>query len=387
MQGVGHNKKMKYILVLMERNSFFAREFLRGALAVRFDGWEFLCMPPTLKSQELREYCANHQIDGVIARGLGEDVSQCVKSLGVPSVLIRGSEASFVDFINGPQVDDGAIGRLAGEEFQMLNLGYWGFVHWDGVGWSEARRASFHSYATAHGMSNDTLKLAPESRANWKGITEIAAWLEGLPKPCGVLACNDEAGVDVLHACRMMNYYVPGDVAVIGVDNDRLLCESSAPALTSIDLKAGEVGRAAVMQLSQMLGGELEARSSSGAARLVVRSSSHEVDRYRLVYQKAMDYIESRPMENTGVDELARFTGVSRRGLERAFEKYTKRSPALVMRERRMDEILELLKMSSSSLESIAIQAGFSDTAGFSNFVKRMTGSSPGGLRNKPSSN
>ncbi len=367
----------------MERSSFFSREFLRGALSVKVHNWEFLCMPHTLTPVELSQYFASNPIDGVIARGLGEEVSQYVSSLDIPSVLIRGSEGDSADFINGPQVDDGAIGRLAGEEFQMLNLGYWGFVHWDGIGWSEARRASFHSYATAHGMSNNTLKLTPSSRASWEGIIKIADWLKGLPKPCGVLACNDVAGLDVLHACRMMGYEVPSDVAVIGVDNDRLLCESSSPALTSIDLKAGEVGRVAVMQLANMLGGQVGVKTSSGAARLVVRSSSHEVDRYRLVYQKAMDYIESRPMENTGVDELARFSGVSRRGLERAFEKYTQRSPALVMRERRMEEIRQLLKSSTSSLESLAIQAGFSDTAGFSNFVKRMTGFSPGSLRNQ----
>ena len=383
MPALNHPKNSQSILILMERNSFFSREFLRGALAVRVDNWEFLCIPHTLEVGELRQFLANHSIDGVIARGLGESVSQCVSSLGVPSVLIRGSEGESIEYINGPQVDDSAIGRLAGEEFQVLNLGYWGFVHWEGIGWSEARRASFHSYATAHGMSNDTLSLPASSRASWEGISRIASWLAKLPKPCGILACNDEAGLDVLHACRIKKYAVPGEIAVIGVDNDRLLCESSSPALTSIDLKASEIGRSAVIQLAQMIGGVgVDIEHAAGVARLIVRSSSHEVDRYRLVYQKAMDYIESRPLENTSVDELARFSGVSRRGLERAFEKYNSRSPALVMRERRMEEIMQLLKSSSSSLENLAAQTGFSDTAGFSNFVKRMTGSSPGALRN-----
>jgi len=116
---------------------------------------------------------------------MNEELSRYVASLDIPSVLIRAAEDSSAEYINGPNVDDSAIGRLAGEEFNYLNLGYWGFVHWEGVMWSEARKKSFHSYATSLGVSNDTLTLSMRDRSNWESICHIANWLKKLPKPCG----------------------------------------------------------------------------------------------------------------------------------------------------------------------------------------------------------
>ena len=173
-------------------------------------------------------------------------------------------------------------------------------------------------------------------------------------------------------------------MAVIGVDNDRLLCESSSPSLTSIDLKAVDVGRAAVEELGVKLGVyEPKTELSVEPAVLVSRESSHRKDRYGLVYQKAMDYIEARPLENTNVASLAKFCGVSRRGLERAFVKCVGSSPAAVMRDRRVEAILELLRDKSVKLDTLAQLAGFADAVGFSNFVKRMTGFPPGELRDR----
>lgn len=206
-------------------------------------------------------------------------------------------------------------------------------------------------------------------------------WVKSLSKPCGVLACNDEAGLDVLHACQLADLEVPAQVAVIGVDNDRLLCESSVPPLSSIDLHAEDVGRSAAKQLRSLLGGEVDDEVHIGQISMVVRESSHEIDRYLLTYQKAVDFIAARALTGTSVGEVASNCGVSRRGLERAFVKYSNESPAGLIRNQRLSAILELLKNQPLSLDHLAEQTGFSDSAGFSNFVKRMTGKPPGAFR------
>ena len=248
--------------------------------------------------------------------------------------------------------------------------------------WSEARMKSFHSYATSLGVSNDTLALPTNARLNWESVQMIADWLKKLPKPCGVLACNDEAGLDVLHACQLIGVSVPHEVAVIGVDNDRLLCESTTPSLSSIDLRAADVGREAALQLKALLEGDAtDYASPMNPATTVVRSSSHDVDRYMLPYQKAIDFIHARALRNMRVSDVARACGISRRGLERAFEKCAESSPAAVMRDKRIEAIITLLKDKTASLESSSQQAGCSDAAGLSNFVKRMTGKTPGAFR------
>ena len=255
-------------------------------------------------------------------------------------------------------------------------------MHWDGVMWSEERKKIFHEYALERGVKNEILSLEENERANWTAVEKVAKWLDGLPKPCGVLACNDAAGLDVLNACELLDLKVPNDVAVIGVDNDRLLCESSSCSLSSIDLGVADIGRSAVVQLGKMLGIVAEdVQAPVNSAVCVVRKSSHMVDINHLVYQKAQDFVNSRPLRNTKVEQLARACGVSRRGLERAFERCGAVSPAVLIRERKIAAVIDLLADGMSSIESVSSQAGFSDAAGLSNFVKRMTGRNPGSFR------
>jgi len=345
--------------------------------------WELWVLSPINERRQLEPILKSQKVDGVIGRGLSQELIGCVNEAGIPLVAIRGLQTPDDAEINGPHVDDAAIGSIAGDEFMRLNLGYWGFVHWDGVGWSEERRKSFHSHATSIGASNSTVSLSLEERSSWDGISKMVEWVKGLPKPCGVLACNDEAGVDVLHACQIAGLTVPDEVAVIGVDNDRLLCESAVPPLSSIDLHAVEVGKAAALQLRDNLSNDQQAVAPQpvGSASMVVRESSHEVDRYLLAYQRAMDYISAKPLKGASVSEVASACSVSRRGLERAFAKHSGESPAAVIRKQRLAAIIQLLKNQPLSLENIAQQTGFSDAAGLSNFIKRMTGKPPGEFR------
>ena len=76
-------------------------------------------------------------------------------------------------------------------------------------------------------------------RSSWEAEQErLADWVASLPKPVGIMACNDERGLQVLDACRRRGIAVPDDVAVIGVDNDTAICDLAIPPLTSIDVTA-----------------------------------------------------------------------------------------------------------------------------------------------------
>jgi LacI family transcriptional regulator len=378
-----HSKKLK-VLFLGDSSGFISREILRGVLSMRTEGcdWDIRCIQPSITEVELEKYRRKAGVDGIIARGLTPELARSIDKLDVPSIFIRASENENAEYINGPHIDDQAIGRLAGEEFSLLNLGYWGFVHWDGVMWSEARRRSFHSYATARAVSNEALSLPADVRHSWAAVEAIAKWLAPIPKPCGILACNDQAGIDVINAANQLGLSVPDEVAVIGVDNDRLLCETTSPSLSSIDLRGVDIGRAAAVALGKSMGLlKPDSPSMLQPAKTVVRESSHEINKSMLTYQKSLDYLAAQSLKGTSVTKLATACGVSRRGLERAFEKCTDTSPAVLIREMRIKAITDLLRDKSSSIESISQQAGFSEASGLSNFVKRMTGKSPGEFR------
>lgn len=375
------------IMFIAIRQGYFSREVLRGLLATRFadavgNDVELWVAPPMDDQAQLEVCLENRNVVGVISRGLSRDLMAFIEKRDIPSVCIRGPEESGEFALHGLHVDDDTIGRLAGGEFVRLNLSEWGFVHWQGVAWSEARKESLLAFARSQGVEVNILSLPENKRHGWSGVSDICSWLAGFAKPCGILACNDEAGVAVLHACKLSGFRVPEEVAVIGVDNDGLLCESSSPSLSSIDLHAAQIGRAAAHHLLQLLKSEDPGQLPHVApAVMVVRESSHEVDRYLLIYQNATNYIASHALRGPHVTDVAAACGISKRGLERAFAKHAAGSPAEMIREQRAAGILRLLKNQSLGLANIAQQSGFSDASGLSNFIKNVTGKPPGAWR------
>ena len=378
------SKRKPNILYIGASDGFFTRETLRGILSMRSEGcdWNFCTLPLDCSINDLRECIEVNNIDGIITRGLPEETALFIHNNALPCVFIRSGEDDSAAYINGPHPDDEMIGKLAGEAFDLLNLTQWGFVHWEEVMWSEARRKSFQNHADACRVSNSLITISKSEQQSWDAIKQIAKWLENIPKPCGILACNDKAGLEVIQAAQNLKLRVPEDVAVIGVDNDHLICESGAVSLSSIDLKAANTGRAAAVQLGIMLG-DLDSNTLPpvSQASYVIRQSSQNTDNSRLIYQKALDHIKHQPLTKLSVSDLAKSCGVSRRSLERAFVKCNGDSPASIIRQSRSRAIITLIEEQSSSLESIAEQAGFSDAAGLSNFVKRLTGKNPGAFR------
>ena len=185
-----------------------------------------------------------------------------------------------------------------------------------------------------------------------------------------------------MHACKLAGLSVPEEVAVIGVDNNYLLCESSSPSLSSIDIHAADLGRMAMYQLGERLELDWEGGAKHQEPTvMVIRESSHQVDRYLLFYQIAVNYITSHALRGPSVAEVAESSGLSKRALERVFAKHASVSPGEMIREYRTNGILQLLKNQSLNLSMIAQQSGFADASGLSNFVKRVTGKSPGEWR------
>ena len=378
------NKAKPTIMLIAIRQGHFSRELLRGVLDAQLSGQDYnvWVVPPMSDRQHLDACISSQNVIGVIARGLANELVEYLEEHRIPVVSIRGPRDTELLPSSGIHVDDDLVARLAGAEFDRLNLRQWGYVGWKGVTWSEAREQALVGFSQSQAADVKVLSLSEEKRDGWKGVAEIAKWVQGLVKPCGILACNDEAGVAALHACKLAGLSVPEEVAVIGVDNNYLLCESSSPSLSSIDIHAADLGRMAMYQLGERLELDWEGGAKHQEPTvMVIRESSHQVDRYLLFYQIAVNYITSHALRGPSVAEVAESSGLSKRALERVFAKHASVSPGEMIREYRTNGILQLLKNQSLNLSMIAQQSGFADASGLSNFVKRVTGKSPGEWR------
>lgn len=319
------------------------------------------------------------QVDGVIGRDVSDEIMAEVVGQEIPAVVLRSAGAGPVDagVSEGAHVNDGEVGALALEELERLSVKHWGFVGYEGVRWSIDRGEKLMNQR----VNVHEIALEEAEREGWQGVFRLVEWLQDLPKPIGVFACSDAAGVSVVQACEFLGLKVPSQVAVIGVDNDVRLCQSCSPPLSSIDLHAAGVGKRAAWQMASLLGLAVGEEPRIGEPRLVARESSHDVDRYFLYYRKALEWLTDHALRGPSVEEVAEVAGVSRRGLERAFGKHANESPATVVREYRMKAIEKLLAREALSLDRVASQAGFADSAGLSNFVRRYKGLSPRDLR------
>jgi len=320
-------------------------------------------------------------VDGVIGRNISEEIVDELEGQEVPTVVLRSASAGDLpesEFVcEAAHVDDACVGAMAVLEIERIGLKNWGFVGYEGVGWSRSRgEAMMNKDAEVYAV-----ELTEEERSGWGGVLRLMNWLCEVPKPIAIFGCCDEAGVAVTQACGMAGISVPSEVIVLGVDNDVRLCQASFPPLSSIDLQAFSVGKRAAWQMAKILGMEVGEEPEILAPRLLARESSHDVDRYFLCYRKAVEWLAENALRGPKVEELSEVSGVSRRGLERAFSKHANVSPASVIRNYRLKAIEELLVRENLSLERVASQAGFADPAGLSNFVRRQKDMSPRELR------
>jgi LacI family transcriptional regulator len=149
----------------------------------------------------------------------------------------------------------------------------------------------------------------------------LEQWLVSLPKPIGVMACNDIRGQQVLNLCRRLDLAVPEEVAIIGVDNDEILCELSDPPLTSVAPDTLRIGYEAAVLLDRMMKGDNPpAKPVHIPPREIVTRRSTEVlaldDRQLAV---GLRFIRDHAFDPITINEAAKVASMCRRVFERRF--------------------------------------------------------------------
>jgi LacI family transcriptional regulator len=205
------------------------------------------------------------------------------------------------------------------------------------------------------------------------------------------LACYDVVGLRVLDACRRSEIAVPEQVAVIGVDNDELLCDLADPRLTSIAHDIEAIGYEAAALLDRMMHGHKppERPTMLAPRGIVFRKSMDTVAVEDKFVAQALSFIRQRACDGVRVSEVAAHVGMTRRSIERRFHECLGRTPGEELARVRLSHIKTLLAETDFTLEAIAHKAGFQDAACVSVFFRNQTGQSPGEYRrtNHASSN
>jgi LacI family transcriptional regulator len=216
--------------------------------------------------------------------------------------------------------------------------------------------------------------------------SRLAGWIRSLPKPLALMACNDDHGKHVLDACKLAAVGVPEEVAVLGVDNDELVCELSDPPMTSIALNAEQAGYQAAELLDQWMKGQTvkTQQITVTPTHIVTRQSTDVLAVDDPDVANALRFIRQHSFRTpVQVTDVAEAVATSRRVLERKFQNVLHRSILQEIRRVRVNHIIAMLMETDLPISYIARKTGFSGIEHIARYFRRETGTSLRDYRKK----
>lgn len=326
---------------------------------------------------------------GVIADLDDARVLHSVRGLSIPAVGVGGFNNSLPDSLDIAYVatDNVRIADLAAAhllERGLRRFAYCGLPSNPYTPWVQERELAFVARLRHAGFICAVFRGRHRRPLHWDALlTELAAWLKQQPKPLGLMACNDARARQVLLACRRADLRVPEEVAVIGVDNDRIMCEMAQPPLTSIEQGAEGIGYEAAALLNQLM--RKRRRSPAFLAvppvGIVTRRSTdiNLVEDAAVV--KALQYLQDHLAEGVHPAVLAQHMHLSRGMLDIRFRRAIGRSIHDEIKRLRLERVRQLLVETGLPTKTIARQAGYSSVEYMSSDFRRAVGSTPGAYR------
>lgn len=380
----------KNVLLFIENSRAYGRGLLRGiAKYAKIHGsWYFSTRPQPYSQPRTFQDLENFRdllkdadktaLDGVITRELPPSLMQEMAQLDIPIIVIPYLEEYPQGLTHRIITDSTGIGEMAAQYFIEKGFKHFGYSGYDPFFWSQTRKLAFGNYVQEGGFSfnvYDSKKATGSS--NWISEKEdLAAWLKELPKPIAILTCTDDRGLQLLEACEYASLKVPEEVAVVGVDNDHLVCDLSNVAMSSIDLTTEQAGYEAAELLSRLMDGEEieEANIKVFPRRVVTRQSSDILAINDTTVAKAMEFIRENTRKNIKVNDVVAATWTSRRVLELKFKKTLGASIAEEIRRQKVDKICELLTETRLSVKQIAEITGFETSKHIARYFSREKG-------------
>jgi LacI family transcriptional regulator, galactose operon repressor len=332
----------------------------------------------------------NWKGDGILARVENPRMAGAIHRLRLPAVDLR----SLLPHLRMPSVrtDDAAIARLAWEHLRARGFRHFAFCGFSGADYSDIRCSRFAEHVAEAGLHchlfEDSHRLRKATTLEYEehGLIYgdlVARWLRQLPKPVGLMACNDIRGQQVLNACRAIGVVVPDEVAVIGVDNDEVLCDLSDPPLSSVVPNTERIGYEAAALLDRMMSGEKPPRTPIFVEPVgVVTRRSTEVlaveDRH---VATAMRFIREHACEGIDVSDVLKAVPLSRSTLERRFARALGCSPKDEILRVRLERAKQLLAETELSLAIIAEKVGIEHSEYLNVIFKKRMRMTPGQFR------
>jgi LacI family transcriptional regulator len=357
------------IAVILESSHEISRGLLRGILKyVRIYGpWSVDIVIGGPQDQRL----PNHQYwkgNGIIGRIPNQRVADEVVAADLPTVIIDPMDEFLhlkhpLSHCYSVRCDSTAVGHVAADYLLNSHFEHFAFIgEINNVNWSRFRQEAFVSKITEAGFYCNIYSVTGEVRQDWNIERNfMARWIKHLPKPLALFAANDQRARQVLDACQFASVPVPYQVAVLGVNDDQLLCEMTQPSLSSIPLEAENAGFNAAQMLDQLMRGQTPPSKTLlfHPKQVIVRNSTEQIRVTNIHLIKALDFIRVNAGMNIRVSDVAGHVGLTRQWIERSCKRELGHSIMEEIKRVRMRTIHSLVGYTTIPFQEIATQCGF----------------------------
>jgi LacI family transcriptional regulator len=391
-------QRIRHVALLVEWSRVYGRGVLRGiGRYVQAHGnWKVYHTERRL-SDMAPSWLRNWKGDGIIARIENPRLAAQIKRMRLPVVDLF--EHSRIGRVPSVLTDNRAIARLAAEHLIERGLTHFAYCGLPGIYSSDERCRCFvrHLASAGHQVRvydpprrRRTPLIAASEDYELQREETLVRWLRGLPKPVGLMACNDLRAHQILMVCDENHLAVPEELAVIGVDNDEVICGLSRPPLSSIEQNPEEVGYQAAALLDRLMQGPCSRHTRCAADRativveprgVVARQSTDVVAVPDADLAIALHHIRQHACDGLSVAALLARTAMSRRTLERRFASHLGRSPKDEIVRVQLGHVKRLLAMTDYPLAKIAQFTGFRYVESMCALFKRSVGRTPGQYR------
>ena len=381
----------RQVAVLIDFSRSYGRGLLSGVAKFVREHHEW-----SVQSEEWRwtdatpAWFKNWKGDGALAWVETPELAATIHGLGVPVVDVRGS----IPNCGLPLIatENKMVVNLVAEHFMQRGFRHFAFCGFVGANYSD-QRSQFFQERLAQAGNTCAVYSPPETSRDAQVIElekrgllfqdHLSNWLKSLPKPVGIMTCNDIRGHQVVNACRRGNLAVPEEVAVVGVDNDEIFCELCDPPLTSVALNTLQIGYEATALLERIMNGGArpDAPILIPPLGIVTRRSSDVLAMSDRSLAAGARFMREHAFESININDVARAAGMSRRVFERRFVSQVGRPPKAEVLRLRLERVKELLADTTWTLAQIAERTGFKYSEYLHTVFTQKIGIPPGQYR------
>ena len=378
------------VALLIETARGYGRGLLRGIVRyARLHGpWAFYVTPGDFEQAlpKMQQWGGT----GIIARIETPAVARAILAAGLPTIALDLSDEQLqpespLSRLSEVASDSLHAAQMAADHLLERKFQHYAFVGIAGRVWSRRREESFCNRIRSAGFEPHVYsppRRLPD-RAWEREQVSLAEWLRKLRTPLGLMACNDDRGREVLEACRAADIHVPEEIAVVGVDDDELLCDLADPPLSSVALSTERGGYEAAALLDKMMRGRIRKprRLVVEPLHVVTRHSTDIVAMADPEVAEALRFIHHNAGKPIQIEDILERLQVSRRTLEIRFRQAVGRTIHAEIQRVRLERARRLLLESDLPIPKVAASAGYGSASYLSQVFRHELGMTPAKYR------